>query len=1384
VFDFLQILTRPGKKGVVEVYPEFKIIKSKDLMIRGKDFYAIWLEEEHRWSTDEQDVLDIIDRELDNYAEKYREELKNKYEDVPRVKVLHIKASSTRIINSWHTYCTKDLRENWKPLDEKIIFLNDKTEKSDYSSKRVEYALEECKTPAYDTLMSVLYSEKERKKIEWAIGAIINGASKKIQKFLVLYGASGTGKSTVLNIIQKLFAGYYGTFDAKALGQAGNAFALESLKDNPLVAIQHDGDLSRIEDNTKLNSLTSHEEMPVNEKFKGLYNMRFNSFLFMGTNKPVRITDAKSGIIRRLIDVSPTGKLIPPKEYRRLIKDIDFELGGIAYHCKQVYESDPSAYDDYIPETMIDASNDFYDFVLDSYFVFKKEDSISLATAYEMYKEYCEDAKVPYPFSKRAFKEELKNYFEKFDIRSNDNARTRSVYSGFKTGLFKKNYKSFEENSQGENSEKTSPNDWLDLKLRDSILDDILKDCTAQYATVLADGRDRPRTAWDKVKTKLSDLDTTKLHYILAPEINGMAHIFVDFDLKDENGNKSFELNKKAASTWPKTYAETSKSDAGIHLHYIYTGDVSKLDNIYAENIEIKICEGKRALRRKLTRCNDQPIATISSGLPLKKEVQVVNSKEIQNEKHLRRLIINSMHKEYQPGTKPSMDFIVKLFQDAYNSDISYDLSDMYELIWDFAANSTHHADYCLGLLDTIKFKSKDHEEEVSEITDWSVAEVENDNEPVTIYDVETFKNLFVICWKYYDVDMPVITMINPTPDECLEFSKKKLVGFNCRKYDNHIVYGRIQHLTLEGLFELSQSIILNKSKSVFYGPAYDMSYTDIYDYCSKKQSLKKWEIELNNKCQSDYDKANKFHKDGLSDEEISKKLDIPIDTVQLYISKPYQPIVHKELGIPWDEPVPESRWEEVASYCCNDVLATEAVFKLTQKIIFGNERHPQSSFNYRNMAEGADHCLFDDEYTCFTSDEKPVFPGYEYKYVKILSKNGKTEKGAFKSLYRGEEVGEGGYVYAEPGIYYNVALLDIASMHPSSAIAEWLFGKYTQNFQDIVNARIFIKHKDFESAKKLFNGKLAKYLDDPDQAKQLAQALKIAINSVYGLTSASFENPFKDPRNKDNIVAKRGALFMINLKHQVQKRGFTVAHIKTDSIKIPNATPEIIQFVMDYGKLYGYNFEHEATYDKMCLANNAVYICYHDGKWDATGTQFQVPYVFKTLFSKEPIEFSDMCETKSVTGDSALYLDMNEFLPDVSELEKEYDKKLKELNKNDNDILREDLDQLSNQIAKGHNYQFVGRVSSFCPVKDGCGGGLLYRCKDGKYYSVAGSSIELEEEHNGKIVKIKKTYRWLEADVANNLNTPIARDYYDYLVVEARKAISVHGDVDEFINK
>lgn len=377
------------------------------------------------------------------------------------------------------------------------------------------------------------------------------------------------------------------------------------------------------------------------------------------------------------------------------------------------------------------------------------------------------------------------------------------------------------------------------------------------------------------------------------------------------------------------------------------------------------------------------------------------------------------------------------------------------------------------------------------------------------------------------------------------------------------------------------------------------------------------------------------------------------------------------------------------------------------------------------------------------------AFPGYEF----VDGKN----------IYRGTDVGKGGYVYAEPGMYGNIALLDVASMHPHSAINLNAFGEYTQHFKDLVDARIAIKRKDFDKARKMFGGKLAPYLDDETTAKNLTQALKIAINSVYGLTSANFDNPFRDIRNKNNIIALRGALFMRTLQDEVQKRGFKVAHIKTDSIKIPDATPEIIEFVMDFGRKYGYEFEHEATYDRMCLVNDAVYIAkYDNGEWTATGTQFQIPYVFKKLFSKEDILFDDLCETKSVT--SSLYLDMNENLPDVSNLEKELNKVLKNSPGDENLI-----NNLKEEIAKGHNYRFIGKVGRFCPIKPGCGGGLLMREKDGKYYSATGA----------------KGYRWLEAEIVSSLGRAddIDEGHFKEMADAAIDTIKKYGDYEWFVS-
>ena len=1248
--DFYQICTRDVKGGMQDLYPDFTVGRSKDLMVRGRSFYAIWDEERGLWSKDEYDVQRIVDNELRKHADEALKATGTSY----NVKYLQSFGS-----NNWSQFrkFMQNISDNSHQLDEKLTFVNSDTKKSDYISRHLPYPLAPGDYSAWDELVGTLYSVEERAKIEWAIGSVISGDSKKIQKFIVLYGPAGTGKSTILNILQSLFSGYTTTFEAKALGSSNGAFATEVFKDNPLVAIQHDGDLSKIDDNTKLNSIIAHEDMTMNEKFKPSYTSRVNAFLFMGTNQPVKISDAKSGIIRRLIDVHPTGVKLPSNHYQTLMSQIDFELGAISHHCLEVYRSmGKNFYNTYRPLEMMLQTDVFFNFVEANYDIFKEQDGTTLKQAYSLYKEYCDNTGIARQQPQYKVREELRNYFEDFKDRVTiDDIILRSYYSGFTARPFKA-------------PSKKDITFSLVMDETESTFDDEHAAYSAQYAK--EDGT--PQKKWSSVRTTLSDIDTSLLHYIQIPE----NHIVIDFDLRDESGEKSLERNLAAASVWPATYAELSKSEGGVHLHYIYNGDVSELVSEYSTGIEVKVFTGNSALRRKLTKCNNVPIATINSGLPIK-EKKMLHSNTIQSEKGLRDLIARNLRKEIHPGTKPSVDFIQKILDDAYDSGMAYDLTDMRPKIVAFANNSSNQPLQALKIVQKMRFQGK---EEAMPIP------MKAKDDRLVFYDVEVYPNLFTICWKYAGDDT-VVRMRNPSSQEVEDLFGFKLVGFNNRRYDNHIMYARYIGYNNQQLYILSQKIIANDHSAMF-GEAYNISYTDIYDFSSLKQGLKKFEIELG--------------------------------------------IHHMEMDIPWDEPVPDDKIEQVEDYCANDVIAEEVVFearkqdfiarqiladlsgltvndttqKHTAKIIFGNDKYAKKSFVYTELEH--------------------EFPGYVF------------DLGV--SSYKGEFTGEGGYVYAEPGIYENVAVLDVASMHPTTIEVLNMFGDYTPNFSDLKNARLAIKHKDYDSARKMLGGKLKPYLKDENDAKALSYALKIVINIVYGLTSAKFDNPFRDLRNIDNIVAKRGALFMIDLKEYVQSFGFTVAHIKTDSIKIPNATQEIIDKVIIFGKKYGYDFEHEATYTKFCLVNDAVYIAQTEEDngntrvWTAVGAQFQHPYVFKTLFDIQPIEFDDMCETKQVTQ-GAMYLD---------------------------------FDAVQKPMWNYEGKHFVGRTGRFLPVTPETGGGILHRVKDDKAYAVTGT----------------KGFFWIEADVAKLMKDKIEIDmsYFENLTNEAIKTINKFGDFESFI--
>ena len=903
---------------------------------------------------------------------------------------------------------------------------------------------------------------------------------------------------------------------------------------------------------------------------------------------------------------------------------------------------------------MMYRTNDIFNFVQDYRLILSK--GLTIKQAHKMYNEWCEETDTRNVYKQYQLRDLLHDYFEEFhDQVMVDGVRLRSYFNKLKP---------LEEFNGAKIERVPTPDKWLDLVEQPSILDDILKDEKAQYSS----GNDQHplKQAWDSVETTLGDLDTSREHYTKVP----LHHIVLDFDLKDEHGRKNLDLNLGAAANLPPSYAEVSRGGNGLHIHYLYAGDVERLANRDEDGgYEIKSLLGGASLRRRLTKCNDLPIATISSGLPFREE-KVLSENTVKTERSLRGLIVRALGKDIHPGTKSNMDFIEQVLSDAYASDLVYDVSDMWDDILTFAMGSTNQKTRSIEIAMGLKLKS---EEDVP-------AEPVGEDRPIVYFDCEVYPNLFAIGWIYEDApDEQIVKLLNPTPAEVQElFDKFRLVGFYNRAYDAHILWARTLGYDNESLFKLSQSMINEKNRGVMFGAAYSACYADVYDYSSDKKSLKKWMVELG--------------------------------------------LPHVEMDIPWDEDVPEDRVGDVLDYMGNDVLATREVARFcagdfkarqilaelsglevinptrqhTEKLIFGGEKDVDSHLVYTDLHR--------------------MFPGYAFD---------KFAPGKEKSTYRGESVGEGGLVRSKPGMYENVALLDVASMHPTSIVELNLFGKYTDKFKNLMDIRLALKSGDVDEAVKIDN-RIEKFVKEPGDAKALAGALKLVINSVYGYTAASFPNKFRDPNNVDNIVAKRGALFMMDLKDYVEDLGFEIVHIKTDSVKIPNATPELIADVQEFGRKYGYEFEHEATYDKFCLVNDAVYVAYNveDGekKWIAVGAQFKNPVVFKTLFSKEELSWADYVEVKQVTKGS-IYL-----------LAPETDIKT-----------------------------FVGKFGAFVPTKSGR---VLLRIDGEKEHAVTGTS----------------GYLWEPEDLARSSEMDVDMDYFQELVNDGISTINQFGSYEDLI--
>ncbi len=1314
MFDFLKV-TKTFRNSRYYYKPTFITKTSiKDLLVRGQAFYAVFDHSTGFWTKEKARLIEMIDEQVREYAEN---DVGNSIlsDEAHGPVIVQMADSANHIVEQFDRFC-KTLGDNQEHmLDMKMLFSNSEVSRKDYATKTLDYPLQYCPTPYYDALCETLYLPDEREKWEWAVGCMIAGESSKIQKMFAFYGEPGTGKSTIISgILAKQVmggrkAGYAVKFEAVNL-VGGNEFGTDFLENDSILAYDDDAELDKINARSTLNKIVSHETVRVNCKFKSPFMTNPNCIVFVGTNDPIQLSP-NSGMRRRLIDIRPTGNLVSADMYDECMEHIPFEKSGIAWRCLQVYKKlGRHYYDHYIAEDMLSRTSPFHNFVVEN--VMELKDGISLAKAYDMYVSYAEICKYKNVIVRYKFRDTLKLYYDKY---------SDGKFEGFRWEKI------------GEKRPETVKIDicgWLQFDKTNSLFDKKFAGQPAQYANE----EGLPSYKWSNVNTTLSDISTNKLHYVKMPE----EIICLDFDIRGEDGEKSFEKNLEAASKFPPTYAELSKSGCGIHLHYIYTGgDPKELSRIYEDNVEVKVFTGNSALRRCLTKCNDIPIAELSSGLPMKVKggKNMVDWDGFKNEKILRAMIIKNLKKEYHPATKPSIDYIDKLLSDAYDSGVSYDVRDLQNDILAFAMGSTNKADYCVELVSRMHFCSKDILENEREIENNTVDE----NAPIVFFDVEiapSYKQYveycnnngidinplipkdskahFLVCWKYRGDGKKIQKMLDPKPEEVEALFKYRLIGFNNRDYDNHMVWAASQGYTPSELYSLNSKIIVEKDRKAKFGQAYNISYTDIYDFAAgdNKMGLKKYEIKL--------------HLD------------------------------HVEWDRPWYEPIPDDRLVDWVNYCSNDVLSTEVVFdylkddyearEILAKLAGGTVNDTTNSLTTKLLT----HDISDPQSQYIYTDLSTIFPGYEYHPEGIDKERYSTEPGTKvstrKSIYMGEDPSEGGFANCpQPGVYFNVGLFDVVSMHPHSAIRLKIFGEeITKRFENLVEGRVAVKHirevgdDAYKEAirrlgpivEEIFDG--VKPEDVKAKAKAVANALKTAINSVYGLTSAKFDNKLRDPKNVDNIVAKYGALFMITLKHKVQEMGYTVVHIKTDSIKIANVDDNIKKFIMDFGKKYGFTFEHEATYSKICIVDDAQYVAYEveaDGEklkepfWTVTGAKFAPPYLFKNLFTHEEVVFDDYPEIKSVS-DAAIY------------------------------------------ISTDGTDKFIGRIGSFVAVKEGYGGELV-RVKGDKRSAVTGT----------------KGYLWNESEIIRKHPDRLDLDYYRNECDKAIEAINEYYPFDDFVN-
>ena len=1185
--DFYDIIVDNSKK-VTSIGPIFRTIDIQDIIIDNKaqEVIAFWDEKAQTWSDNTAKLLVGIDDEI---LQKYKEFQKLHPEAPVTLNMINNVASVA--YRDWLKFLSS-VRTPKPTFNSEVIFSDHTIERSDYATYKLPYTPNpDIDIEGFLEGMSVFYEPAELDKLMWFIGATLTGDIHDIQKFAYLYGRAGSGKGTTINIIKQIFQGpYTGQISLEKL-TGKSEFASSQVRDLP-VLYDPEVNLYRMTNDTPLLALTAHEPISVNRKFRDPIEISFRGFLIAASNQPVKVRNIDAGINRRLVDIYQTGGKMDSTQYAAWMDSIPSQVPGIAAYAINKYRTMGRSYfEGYVSQQMLAQTNYMHRFVKTHYDQFT--DPMPLNRAYSQYEEYLASDNVDFKVTRHDFQNDFARYWD-------HTLQKHQTVGGVQSKFW---FYGFDKSSIGEQNEDTGnagstisnqeqPNDFD--QLFNSSFNIFESDPGLVYPAQLATSTGVPSSPWTKVTTTSTDIDQSKLHYLLVDK----SIIVIDIDTHKPTDKPAMEVLRKLKDVYslPNTFAEPSRSGSGIHLYYSYSDRIPLKSMELFPQVELKVYNGNASLRRIFTKSNGVKALTSVNYATLKplfdaaqKEPRMIDSQlksAISTEEEIRTLIKKALRMEIHDHTKPNMDFIAHILDEAVANDVLYNISDLETAITTFATASTNQSDTCIRIAMDLPYKNPQTDPTVFDPDEFPKAPSGHvDPQDFMFYDTEVYRNVFMLSYyKRSTMDEPK-TLINPSQDELYKlFTNEALVGFNNYRYDDYILYYALMGYGPLELFSVSQQLIQEHASNKLSFKAHDVSYLDLYEIASTKQSLKKWEVDLG----------------------------LPYD----------------ELDIDWNEPLAPELWDRVAAYNRNDTAVLpglldaiygdyEAVELLSQ--LSGlplNRTINAHTTQFIFTKKDGTHVKPDSSYTQYT-DLRTIFPGYEFDKYK-------------GSSYLGLNPSNGGYVYSNPGIYKRVVELDIKSMHPTSMKELNYFGPFTENYAALMDVKFFLSDDKLDEAKEALPI-LGPILDDPHtNIKAVIKAVKRALNSAYGLTSATFDNALKNPQNVDNIVAKRGALFMIQLQRKLEEAGTTVVHIKTDSIKVADPTEELIHDIQEFGKQYGYTFEFEDEYAPFTLIDKAQLIGYSNAhqSWHAIGTKFINPYTYKTLFSHEDYVLDDYART------------------------------------------------------------------------------------------------------------------------------------------------------------